>query len=341
MKAVLFKSAERFDAFRKEFERNGVAVDTLDFDSQDWLAYDYSGADICLYFPEFTYSNNHPLALHKVYDNLTYLKREFGHLRMFPDPDMLYYYNDKYRQFLFLRRHGYPAPRTIPLYTREDVDRVGRELGYPMIVKNRFGAGGEAVMKIGSAKELRALYRISTLDLFNGSALRYVLRMLSRRVFYYHLVKDRRMLYPFLSPPLLAQQFVQTDSDLRIVTRHGTVVEAHWRRTPGGDQWKVNIDAGGIGEWSRIPEAALQTSSDISKRLGATWLALDLLKSGDRYLVTEFSPVWHHYAYNEKPTFVYKDDYNIDVPLEEALNLEALVVASLLQDSRKPREQEA
>jgi len=46
-------------------------------------------------------------------------------------------------------------------------------------------------------------------------------------------------------------------------------------------------------------------------------------------LITEFSPVWHHYAYKEKPSFVYKDDYNIDVPLEVSLDLEKIMIRSI------------
>jgi len=48
------------------------------------------------------------------------------------------------------------------------------------------------------------------------------------------------------------------------------------------------------------------------------------------FISLEFSPVWHHYAYREKPSFVYKEDYNIDVPLEISLDLERIIVESLV-----------
>jgi hypothetical protein len=94
----------------------------------------------------------------------------------------------------------------------------------------------------------------------------------------------------------------------------------------------VNIDAGGIGEWSRFPDEVFRIAEDLAAELKATWIGLDLLCGRDRYYISEFSPVWHHYYYKEKPTFVYRDDYNVDVPLELGLNLEKLIVESLLRD---------
>jgi hypothetical protein len=52
---------------------------------------------------------------------------------------------------------------------------------------------------------------------------------------------------------------------------------------------------------------------------------------GGEFLISEFSPVWHHYAYKEKPSFVYKEDYNIGTPLEKSLNLEEIIVDSLIR----------
>ena len=38
--------------------------------------------------------------------------------------------------------------------------------------------------------------------------------------------------------------------------------------------------------------------------------------------------MWHHYAYKEKATFVYENDYNILLGLEISLDLETILVAS-------------
>ena len=94
--------------------------------------------------------------------------------------------------------------------------------------------------------------------------------------------------------------------------------------------WKMNIDGGGTGVWAHVPDEPLRLSERLATSLKASWLNLDLIESEGRFLITEFSPVWHHYAYKEKPSFVYQDDYNIEPPLEVSLDLERIIVESLL-----------
>ncbi|KAB7622861.1 ATP-grasp domain-containing protein [Alkalilimnicola sp. S0819] len=332
-RAVLFRSERRFQAFHDSLRERGVSVDVLDFTDPAWQDYDFRRAHILIYFPHFEYTSNHPLALHRVQDELMFLHRRHPHLRMFPDPRVTPYYSDKYRQLLFLRATGLPHPRTLSLDGEAALARAERELGYPMVIKNRFGAGGDYVFKVDEPGELRELYRLSRLDMVHGGAWRRGIKALARRSFHWHLWKNRRLAYPFLSPPLLAQQFISHESDLKTVVGDGEVVEAHWRHRADPRMWKMNIDGGGIGEWSHVPPEPLRISEQLARQLGARWLNVDIMRSGGDYLVSEFSPVWHHYAYREKASFVYKDDYNIPRPLREALDLERMVVASLLRPS--------
>jgi len=106
------------------------------------------------------------------------------------------------------------------------------------------------------------------------------------------------------------------------------VVEGHWRIQAHDKMWKMNIDDGGVGEWSFIPQEAIDLSVNLSRSLNASWLNIDLLMSGDRFLISEFSPVWPHYEYREKPSFVYKDDYNDDLA-EEMLKEAGIKVRKL------------
>ncbi len=154
--------------------------------------------------------------------------------------------------------------------------------------------------------------------------------MLSKRIFYYHLIKAKRSNYPFLSPPLLAQKFIAIARDLKTVVGDGRVVEAHWRQQADKTMWKMNIDGGGTGVWGYVPDEALERSVRLATDLRTNWLNLDLMMSDGRFLIGEFSPVWHHYKYKEKPSFVYKNDYNIDIPLEVSLDLERILVESLI-----------
>ena len=186
-------------------------------------------------------------------------------------------------------------------------------------------------------KDLTRLYNLSTLNLFNIGSLKHFYEMMRKRIFYYFLIKAKRCLYPFLSPPLLAQKYIKIDRDLKTVVGDGKVVEAHWRHQAHSEQWKVNIDDGGIGVWSHVPEEPLNLSVRLAEQINTRWLNIDILTDGQRFYITEFSPVWHHYAYKEKPSFIYKDDYNIDVPLEISLDLEKILVESLLSAAKLKR----
>ncbi len=331
MKAVLIQSEERFESFRSKLEEYNVEYVVLDFDDQGWIDFDYSGFDFLIFYSSFEFSSHHPLALYRVYDNLMHIHGLSPELLIYPDPALICYYNDKYRQHLFLRSRGFPIPRTVPLLSAGAVDLAHKELGYPMVVKNRYGAGGGAVFLVRSRAELKSYYKLSRLDFMHPGAARYLFNILKKRMFYYNLIRERRMTYPFLSPPLLAQEYITTDRDLKTVVGDGRVVEGHWRLQASRDQWKVNIDGGGIGQWSFIPEDAVELSERLARELGAGWINLDLMPSERGFLISEFSPVWHHYAFREKPTFVYKDDYNIDPPLALSLDLERIIVESLMK----------
>jgi len=327
--AVLFKSIERFDAFKTKLDYYGVEYTVLDFDRNDWMEFDFSTVDFAIYYPSFENSSSSPMALYKVHDNIAFLRSVYPQLGLYPDPGIIKYYNDKYRQYLFLKKYEFPIPDTMPLHSMQDVDTAEAAYGYPMILKNRYGAGGGAVFRAENRGDLEKYYRLSRLDLFNPSGLSHFTRMFSKRLFWYFTIKEKQVPYPFLSPPLLAQRFVKIDRDLKTVVGMGRVVEGHWRLQADEAMWKMNIDGGGTGVWSEIPQDALDLSMRLADELNSTWLNIDLIHSGERFLITEFSPVWHHYLYMEKPSFVYADDYNLD-PLEYSLDLEGIIVESLL-----------
>ena len=334
LRAVLFKSKERFSAFEQKLKEHDVAYTVMDFSTQEWIGFDYSNTDFVIYYPSFEYSSNHPLALHKVFDNLMFIHSEYPQTQCYPDPKIIKFYNDKYKQYLFLKTHDYPIPETLPLLSEESIGWASETLGFPMVVKNRFGAGGDSVFLVLNEKHLREYYNLASLDLFNFGSVKYFTRMLTKRIFYYHLIKARRMPYPLLAPPLLAQRFLKIDRGLKAVVGNHKVVEAHWRIQADKKMWKMNIDGGGTGMWSKVPKEAIEISERLSKNLGASWINLDIIVSSEKCFITEFSPVWHHYAYKEKPNFIYKDDYNIDVPLDVSLDLERLIIESLIGASR-------
>lgn len=332
MNAVLFRSKVRFESFKNKLSDYGINYTVLNFDSLDWLDYDFSKVDIIIYYPLFQFSSNCPLALQEVQDNLLHIHSRYPGIKMYPDPKIIGYYNDKYRQYLFMKANNFPMPLTLPLYSQTALKKAEDLLGFPMVIKNRYGAGGGYVFKVSSQKELEKYYKLSTFNFFNLSSASYFVNLLLKRIFYYHLIKEKKMPYPFLSYPLLAQKFIPHDRDLKTVVGNYKVVEAHWRRKADELMWKVNIDGGGIGEWSQVPQEAIELSIRLAQKLKTSWVNLDLLNNDGQYLITEFSPVWHHYAYKEKASFVYKEDYNIDTPLEISLDLERMIIESLISD---------
>jgi len=326
-RAVLFKSTRRFQPFHDKLEQYQYDVTTLDFERHDWIEFDYSGISLIIYFPEFSFSSNHPQALCKVLDNLSFIHGMHPAMDMFPDPRVIPYYADKYRQYLYLRRTSLPTIPTVPLLSADSVDKAAAELGFPLVVKNRFGAGGDYVFLITERKQLMDYYRASRFDFTTWHCMKSAVKTLMKSEFWWYLLKSKNMHYPFLSYPLLAQQFVAHDRDLKTVTGFNEVVEAHWRNRSDPQAWKMNIDGGGIGEWSHVPDKPLNLSIDLAKSLGAKWLNIDFMCSGSDYYISEFSPVWHHYRYKEKASFVYNENYNLDIPLEQALDLEDLIVS--------------
>jgi glutathione synthase/RimK-type ligase-like ATP-grasp enzyme len=219
-------------------------------------------------------------------------------------------------------------------------DLAGKSLGFPMVVKSRYGAGGGSVFKVGNKRELLQLFELSKMNYFNFAGLKYMLHQFSRRLFLYHLIKEKKMIFPLLSPPLLAQKFIVHDRDIKTVIGNYKVIEGHWRQKADAGMWKVNIDGGGIGIWSAIPQEILTLSERLARDLKASWLNIDILPDKNTYLISEFSPVWHHYRYKEKTSFVYADDYNLDTPLEVSLDLEKIIVESLINRYKERKDAE-
>ena len=128
---------------------------------------------------------------------------------------------------------------------------------------------------------------------------------------------------------------------MKTVVRNGEVVEAHWQIKANETMWKVNIDGGGIGEWSEIPREAIDLSERLADELGVTWMNLDIIRSDGEYIVTEFSAVNISSASRGRPDLcIQRHDYNINIPLDISLDLERMVVESLIETATSDRSQE-
>lgn len=330
-RAVLFKSATRFEAFLAELERAGCDVTVLDFGAQEWRNFDFGSCDILVYFPHFQHSSNHPLALRWVVDDLAWMAKSHPHLRIFPDPRLFEYYGDKYHQYRHFMACNLPIPETYAVENEAQARDAAHRLGWPLIVKNRFGAGGDHVYKVANVAELLRLVEVARMEWSHPGSAWFQASRFFRRQFFRALKTGRQAEYPFMSLPLLVQKYCPHDRDLKVVMHGKRVIEAHWRENHAPGQWKMNIDGGGAGIWSHVPDAALEIAERLAGSLKSGWLNIDLIPLGESFLISEFSPVWHHYRVGERSSFRYESSYNLDLSWRDSENLERMIVESLVK----------
>ena len=134
LNVILIKSKDRFLSFKRKLSEYGLNVTILDFEDDEWIGFNYVNADILIYFPAFQYSSNSPHAISDVCDNLKYIKRNYPTIKIFPDPNIIDYYNDKYRQYLFLNKNNYPIPDTFTLLSENSLTMADEMLGYPIVL---------------------------------------------------------------------------------------------------------------------------------------------------------------------------------------------------------------
>jgi RimK family alpha-L-glutamate ligase len=174
-------------------------------------------------------------------------------VRLLNPPHAVLGAHDKLQTAIRLARAGVPHPRTAYV----DADGHLPDLGFPVVVKPRFGSWGRDVTRCESAAELRE--RLRELE--------------SRRWFRRH--------------GALVQELVPSRGyDLRVVVAGGRVVGAI-RRTAAPGEWRTNVALG--GERTRVsppPDAelvALAAAAAIGLDLGG----IDLLPTAGGHVVIE------------------------------------------------------
>lgn len=155
---------------------------------------------------------------------------------------------------------GFPMPKTIPsllCYTpkspvsKELLDNIEKELGFPVVVKECFGSLGMQVYLVRNGEEL-------------------------------HEISERLKLKPHLY-----QKFIEESSgrDLRVIVVGGRVIAA-MKRVSETD-FRSNAELGGRGEPFEPDAAARELCEKIANRLELDYCGIDLLFGEDGYLVCE------------------------------------------------------
>jgi RimK family alpha-L-glutamate ligase len=154
--------------------------------------------------------------------------------------------HDKLTTALKLRGHALPHPRTAHVDVAADAP-----LGFPVVVKPRFGSWGLDVSVCRSRVELERC-----------------LRGLSRRTW-------------FRRQGTLVQELIEPRGyDLRILVAAGEVVGAVHRISARGE-WRTNVALGGVRADAEPPRRASQIALGAAAALGADFVGVDLLPKGD------------------------------------------------------------
>jgi ribosomal protein S6--L-glutamate ligase len=83
----------------------------------------------------------------------------------------------------------------------------------------------------------------------------------------------------------LVQEFLPEARDYRAMVVDGAYAGAVERRSAGG--WKHNVHRGAEAVGVDLPAAARRLAEDAAAALSADWLGVDLLRTGDRWVVNE------------------------------------------------------
>ena len=151
------ESVKQAERLKQEFNNLGVEVDVV---TDGFLRYSltdggivsvFSGYDFCVYLDKDKYQS---LALEKL------------GLRLFNRHDAIRVCDDKGETYLALTDSGISMPNTIfgaLCYSEKDeikrewAERIGAQLGFPVIVKESFGSMGKGVYKADTQDELFSL----------------------------------------------------------------------------------------------------------------------------------------------------------------------------------------
>ena len=169
--------------------------------------------------------------------------------------------DDKMMTYIRLSDEGILMPKTFsaPLcYTKnacngeEVYERLERELGFPMIVKECYGSLGKGVYLVKNLAKLQEI--------------------------------DEKLMYI----PHIYQEFVASSygKDLRVIVVGGKYLGA-MKRVSGGGDFRSNIASGGRGEKYDADEKTIKTAEKIARILDLDYCGIDFLFSEQGMIVCE------------------------------------------------------
>lgn len=163
--------------------------------------------------------------------------------------------HDKRRAWRLLERLGVAQPWTVHISREEEL----AELGFPLVVKPRFGSWGRDVMRCRDRQELETCLAV---------------------------LRERRW---FRRQGAIVQELLPVEGrDLRLIVARGEVVGAA-ERIAAWDQWRTNVSLGGTARPIAPGGGARSLAIEAAAALGAELVGVDLLPARDGWVVLELN----------------------------------------------------
>lgn len=137
---------EWFDDFAASCARLGLAQKTIAIGADDWMD-QLAGVDIFVW----RLTMNDPSCMAEARTKIPLV--EAAGIRCFPSQQMLWLYDDKIRETFFLRKHGYPVPRTWVFFDEPAARAFATQASYPLVAKSHCGASAGGVVLFQSARQ--------------------------------------------------------------------------------------------------------------------------------------------------------------------------------------------
>ncbi len=205
----------------------------------------------------------------KKYDFVVYLDKdkylgrmlEWAGLKLFNTPKAVEICDDKMLTYLALQGAGICLAKTIPAplcYTKDAkadesfLEKVAKELGFPLVVKKSFGSFGVGVQLVHGMPELK------------------------------------KVAQEFLYEPHFFQEYISQSQgrDIRVMVVGGKTVAAMERVAQKGE-FRSNIELGGEGRQINLPPIYAETAEKAAKALGLEYCGVDLLQTKDGPILCE------------------------------------------------------
>ena len=162
--------------------------------------------------------------------------------------------SSKYMTDILMNMHGLKTPKTVAITHSEDTERAVKELGnkFPMIMKSSIGTQtGVGVVIVESLRSLNAMVQMMLL-------------------WEQHL-------------PLILQEYVKIDYDIRVVVLDGNILGAMKRNVIVDESdFRSNVSLGGEAEPIELTEIEIRDSLTAADAVQGRLVGVDLIPAKDR-----------------------------------------------------------